>query len=103
MIRVFGTERPVSVAPGARVREAVAQLDHELADLVARGAAYVTDGVGRPVDGGDPVGEGGAIFRVVVSARQGSPRLSKEQLRRWPKAELHVPPDGGPRPQTMPP
>ena len=71
MIRVFVNERPVSVAPGARVRDAVEQLDHELAELVGRGAAYVTDGVGRPVDGGDPVGEGGAIFRVVVSARQG--------------------------------
>src|SRR5256885_7350194 len=101
MIRVFVNERPVSVAPGARVRDAVEQLDHGLADLVARGAAYVTDGVGRPVDGGDPVGEGGAIFRVVVSARQGPPRLSKEELRRWPKAELHVHLDGCLRPQTM--
>src|SRR5436190_11951707 len=101
MIRVFVNERPVSVAPGARVRDAVEQLDRELADLVARGAAYVTDGVGRPVDGADPVGEGGAIFRVVVSARQGPPRLSKEQLRRWPKAELHVHLDGCLRPQTM--
>jgi hypothetical protein len=71
---VFVNERPVSVAPGARVRDAVEQLDHDLAELVGRGAAYVTDGVGRPVDAGDPVGEGGAIFRVVVSARQGPPR-----------------------------
>jgi adenosine deaminase len=101
MIHVFVNERSVSVAPGARVRDAVEQLDRELADLVARGAAYVTDGVGRPVDGADPVGEGGAIFRVVVSARQGPPRLSKEQLRRWPKAELHVHLDGCLRPQTM--
>jgi len=101
MIRVFVNERPVSVAPGARVRDAVEQLDHELAELVGRGAAYVTDGVGRPVDGGDPVGEGGAIFRVVVSARQGPPRLSKELLRRWPKAELHVHLDGCLRPETM--
>src|SRR6266704_963829 len=45
MIRVFVNERPVSVAPGARVRDAVEQLDHELAELVGRGAAYVTDGV----------------------------------------------------------
>ncbi len=101
MIRVFVNERPVSVAPGARVRDAVEQLDHELAELVGSGAAYVTDGVGRPVDGGDPVGEGGAIFRVVVSARQGPPRLSKELLRRWPKAELHVHLDGCLRPETM--
>src|SRR5881227_4306405 len=101
MIRVFVNERPVSVAPGARVRDAVEQLDRDLAELVGRGAAYVTDGVGRPVDAGDPVGEGGAIFRVVVSARQGPPRLSKELLRRWPKAELHVHLDGSLRPRTM--
>ena len=101
MIQVFVNERPVTVARGASVRDAVEGLDHELAELVRRGAAYVTDGVGRPVDAGDPVGEGGAIFRVVVSARQGPPRLSKEALRRWPKAELHVHLDGCLRPTTM--
>src|SRR5207248_2222081 len=101
LIRVFVNERPVSVASGARVRDAVEQLDRDLAELVGRGAAYVTDGVGRPVDAGDPVGEGGAIFRVVVRARQGPPRLSKEMLRRWPKAELHVHLDGCLRPETM--
>ena len=101
MIQVFVNERPVTVARGASVRDAVEGLDHELAELVGRGAAYVTDGVGRPVDAGDPVGEGGSIFRVVVSARQGPPRLSKEALRRWPKAELHVHLDGCLRPTTM--
>jgi len=101
VIRVFVNERPVSVAPGARVRDAVELLDRALADLLGSGAAYVTDGVGRPVDAGDPVGEGGAIFRVVVSARQGSPPLTKAALRRWPKAELHVHLDGCLRPQTM--
>jgi adenosine deaminase len=100
---VFVNERPVSVARGASVRDAVAALDRGLADLLAGGAAYVTDGVGRPVDAGDAVGEGGAIFRVVVSARQGPapPRLSKDALRRWPKAELHVHLDGCLRPATM--
>lgn len=103
MIRVFVNERPVTVAPGATVRDAVAELDGELADLLARGAAYATDGVGRPVDGGDPVGEAGAILRVVVSARAagGPPRMSRDTLRRWPKAELHVHLDGSLRPQTM--
>ncbi len=101
MIRVFVNDRAVSVARGATVRDAVAVLDRELADLLASGAAYATDGVGRPVDGGDPVGEGGAIFRVVVSARKGPPRISKDTLRRWPKAELHVHLDGCLRPQTM--
>ena len=91
----------MSVARGASVRDAVAGLDRDLAELLARGAAYVTDGVGRPVDAADPVGEGGAIFRVVVSARQGPPRLSKDALRRWPKAELHVHLDGCLRPATM--
>src|SRR5437667_4663663 len=101
VISVFVNERPVSVARGAKVRDAVEALDHALAELVGRGAAYVTDGVGRPVDAGDPVGEGGAIFRVVVSARQGTPRLTKEALRSWPKAELHVHLDGCLRPATM--
>src|SRR5438093_1303868 len=101
VISVFVNERPVSVARGAKVRDAVEALDHALAELVGRGAAYVTDGVGRPVDAGDPVGEGGAIFRVVVSARQGPPQLSRDALRRWPKAELHVHLDGCLRPATM--
>jgi adenosine deaminase len=101
VIQVFVNERPVRVARGACVRDAVAVLDRELAELLGRGVAYVTDGVGRPVDAADPVGEGGAIFRVVVSARQGPPRLTKEALRRWPKAELHVHLDGCLRPSTM--
>jgi adenosine deaminase len=101
VIQVFVNERPVSVARGASVRDAVEVLDPELAELVGRGAAYVTDGVGRPVDGGDSVGEGGAIFRVIVSARQGPPRLTRDALRRWPKAELHVHLDGCLRPATM--
>ena len=101
MIRVFVNDRAVSVARGATVHDAVAELDRALADLLASGAAYATDGVGRPVDGGDLVAEGGAILRVVVRARQGPPRLPKDVLRRWPKAELHVHLDGCLRPQTM--
>src|SRR5881396_3342930 len=100
-LRVFVNEKPVSVARGATVRDAVEALDRELAGLLVSGAAHATDGVGRPVDASDPVGEGGAIFRVVVTARQGPPRLTKEALRRWPKAELHVHLDGCLRPQTM--
>jgi adenosine deaminase len=100
-LRVFVNARPVDVARGARVRDAVAAFDRALADLLSAGNAYVTDAVGRPVDGGDAVGEAGAVFRVVVSAREGPPRLTKEALRRWPKAELHVHLDGCLRPQTM--
>ena len=100
-LRVFVNERPIEVARGARVRDAVAAFDRALADLLSAGSAYVTDATGRPVDGGDAVGEAGAVFRVVVSAREGPPRLTKEALRRWPKAELHVHLDGCLRPQTM--
>src|SRR3989449_10016715 len=60
----------------------------------------VTDGVGRQVDAWDPVGEAGGVFRVVVTARR-APAISKEALRRWPKAELHVHLDGSLRPATM--
>src|SRR5207245_6159673 len=81
--------------------DAVAALDGELAGLLASGAAYATDGVGRPVDAAEPIGEGGASLRVVGRAGRGPPRLSKELLRRWPKAELHVHLDGSLRPQTM--
>ncbi|HXM37512.1 MAG TPA: adenosine deaminase [Gemmatimonadales bacterium] len=105
-MRVFVNDKPVEVPRGARVRDAVAQADEGLARLLegpeGGGGAYVTDATGRPVDAGDPIGEAGAVFRVVVSARrEGKPRLSKDVLRRWPKAELHVHLDGALRPATM--
>ncbi len=99
-MRVFVNDKAVDVPRGARVRDAVAQADDGLARLLD-GAAYVTDAAGRPIDAGDAVGEAGAVFRVVVSARQGKPRLTKDALRRWPKAELHVHLDGALRPTTM--
>lgn len=100
-LRVFVNERPVDVVRGASVRDAVAAHDRALAELLATDAAYVTDGVGRRVDDGDPVGEAGMVLRVVVTARRGPPRLTKAALRAWPKAELHVHLDGCLRPQTM--
>ncbi len=100
-LRVFINEKPVEVPRGAAVRDAVARHDRALAELLAGEAAYVTDGVGRRVDPADPVGEAGAVFRVIVTARRGPPQLSKEALRRWPKAELHVHLDGCVRPGTM--
>ena len=102
-MRVFINDKAVDVPRGARVRDAVAQADDGLARLLgSAGGAYVTDAAGRPIDEGDPVGEAGAVFRVVVSARrEGKPRLNKEALRRWPKAELHVHLDGALRPATM--
>ena len=99
-MRVFINDKAVDVPRGARVRDAVTAADAGLARLL-EGGAYVTDSAGRPVDAGDPVGEAGAVFRVVVSARGGGPRLTKEALRRWPKAELHVHLDGALRPATM--
>jgi adenosine deaminase len=104
-MRVFVNDKAVDVPRGARVRDAVAQADTGLAQLLDA-AAYVTDAAGRPVDSGDAIAEAGAVFRVVVSARRESeggaaPRLTKERLRRWPKAELHVHLDGALRPATM--
>jgi adenosine deaminase len=100
-MRVFVNDKAVDVPRGARVRDAVAQADDGLARLLDS-AAYVTDAAGRPIDAGDAVGEAGAVFRVVVSAkREGKPRLTKDALRRWPKAELHVHLDGALRPATM--
>ena len=105
-MRVFVNEHPVDVARGASVRDAVRARDAALAGLLETGGAYVTDAAGRTIDAGDGVGQEGAVFRVVVSARRGGgkgsvPRLSKETLRRWPKAELHVHLDGAMRPATM--
>ena len=68
-VRVFVNERPVSVAPGATVRDAVEAFDGVLAGKLASGAAYVTDGVGRPSEPGAGITPG-AIIRVVVSARR---------------------------------
>lgn len=100
-MRVFINDKGVEVARGALVRDAVAAADPGLARLLEGAGAYVTDSAGRAVDAGDPVGEAGAVFRVVVSARGGGPRLTKDALRRWPKAELHVHLDGALRPTTM--
>ncbi len=99
-MRVFVNDKAVDVPRGAAVRDAVAAADAGLARLVEAGDAHVTDAAGRPIDAADPAGEAGAVFRVVVSARRG-PRLTKDVLRRWPKAELHVHLDGALRPATM--
>ncbi|HXF96330.1 MAG TPA: adenosine deaminase [Gemmatimonadales bacterium] len=100
-LRVFVNEKPVEVARGATVLDAVRRRDAGLARLVEEGAAYVTDGVGRTLDPGEAVREAGEVYRVVMTARRGLPRLTKEELRRWPKVELHVHLDGALRPETM--
>ena len=68
-VRVFVNEQVVVVAPGATVREAVLAFDQALSAALREGRAYVTDGVGRPIEEGGSV-EPGAIFRVVLSARR---------------------------------
>ena len=68
-VRVFVNERPVHVAPGASVRDAVTSFDPDLASMLRSGTAYVTDGVGRPVEESGSLDEG-AILRVVRSARR---------------------------------
>lgn len=102
-MRTFVNDKAVDVPRGAGVRDAVAAADTGLARLLETGDAYVTDAAGRPIDAGDAVGEAGAVYRVVVSARRGAsgPRLTKDVLRRWPKVELHVHLDGALRPATM--
>src|SRR2546426_10668434 len=100
-MRVFVNDKAVDVPRGARVRDAVAQADDGLARLLDD-AGYVPEAAGRPIDAGDAGGEAGAVYRVVVSARrEAKPKLTKETLRRWPKAELHVHLDGALRPATM--
>src|SRR5204863_10040407 len=101
LMRVFINDKAGDVPRRAHVRDAVAAADAGLARLLDGSSPYVTDSAGRPVDAGDPVGEAGAVFRVVVSARGGGLRLTKDALRRWPKAELHVHLDGALRPATM--
>ena len=68
-VRVFVNERPVSVAPGASLADAVSAFNPDLAAKLESGAAYATDGVGRPAEPGSRLTPG-AIIRVVVSARR---------------------------------
>ncbi len=71
-VRIFVDERPRAVPGGATVMEAVTEGDADLATALRDGRAYVTDGVGRPIDPGTTV-FAGAIFRVVRSSRRCGP------------------------------
>ena len=67
-LRCFVNERSLALAPGATVQDAVRAFDAALAGKLAGGSAYVTDARGIRV-ASDHHLEGGAILRVVVSAR----------------------------------
>jgi hypothetical protein len=70
-VTVFVNERPVQVADGSTVLDAVRAFDADLAAAVNGTGTYVTDGVGRRIDPGNAL-TGGSILRVVVSARTAS-------------------------------
>lgn len=68
-IPVFINGHRVHAAPGESVAGAVALHDPALAEQVATGAAYVTDGRGIRIADTQAV-HAGAILRVVVSSRR---------------------------------
>ena len=68
-VRAFVNERPVDLPDGATVGDAVRAVDAALADRLAEGAAFATDGRGIEM-AADRVLRPGAIVRVVVSARR---------------------------------
>ena len=66
-MRAFVNERPIDLADGATVADAVRALDAALADRLAEGAAFATDGRGIAIDPATIL-RGGAIVRVAVRA-----------------------------------
>lgn len=68
VVTVFVNERPVEVALGSTVLDAVRAMDASLAAALDGRGTYVTDGVGRRLDAAAPLASG-SILRVVVSAR----------------------------------
>ena len=73
-IRAFVNERPLDLTEGATVADAVRAFDGALADRLAEGAAFVTDGRGIAIDAGRRL-RPGAIIRVAVTARRGAPGM----------------------------
>ncbi|NOT07839.1 MAG: hypothetical protein HOP28_06500 [Gemmatimonadales bacterium] len=68
-IPVFVNDRTLWVAAGSSAGDAALQYDAMLADRLADGTAYITDGRGIRLDATAPA-HAGAILRVVVSARR---------------------------------
>lgn len=69
MMPVFVNEQAVRIARGGTALEAVAALDQDLAERLARGGAHLTDGRGIRLAPGDVLSPG-AIVRVIISARR---------------------------------
>jgi hypothetical protein len=68
-VRIFVDERALTAAPGTSVLDALMGDNPDLVAALREGRAYVTDGVGRPIDPAVTVFPG-AIYRVVRSARR---------------------------------
>jgi hypothetical protein len=68
-VPVFVNGERVLLAAGETVAQAVMRHDPTLAERLASGAAYVTDGRGIRIDSDQPV-HAGAILRVIVSSRR---------------------------------
>jgi hypothetical protein len=71
-IPVFVNERRLEVPAGTSAIEAAVQTDPALADALAEGRTYLTDGRGIRLDPTAVLGAG-AIVRVVRSARRPGP------------------------------
>jgi hypothetical protein len=69
-IRVFINGTVADLRPGSNVADALGAMDRSLAEKLAEGVAYVTDGRGIELDPGTPLANG-AILRVVVRAKRG--------------------------------
>ena len=68
-VLAFVNERPVRAPRAGAAVDAVRALDPALAERLAAGQAYLTDGRGIRIEPGAPVSPGD-IIRVVVSARR---------------------------------
>ena len=68
-VLAFVNERLVRLPPGTSVLAAVRAHDPALADRIAAGEGYCTDGRGLPLEADAPL-ESGGIIRALISARR---------------------------------
>lgn len=71
-VLAFVNERPVQAPRAGAAADAVRAFDPALAERLAAGQAYLTDGRGIRIEPAAPVSPGD-IIRVVVSARRQEP------------------------------